>query len=504
MARTRREIYSLGPTWNDTVLWYAKAVKELRPRPIKRKASWRYLAAMHDFDRDQWVSLGYLKASEALPPQAEQDLYWKQCQHGSWYFLPWHRAYLLSFEEIVGAAVKALGGPDDWALPYWNYSSQSNPSALNVPPAFLARTMPDGSANPLFVAARSGRSMNRDTVRLDTQLSDGDFVGVDDGPNAGVGGPRTIFMDHGDSEGLIEAQPHDIVHSQLGGRGGLMSYTTLAALDPIFWLHHANIDRLWEVWLQRDAANKNPAEANWLNGPSKKRRFAIFGADEKDRPLNPQDVLSTAKIGYSYDDTSDPLKGVTRRWRRLQDILPHRQSFSVAEGGGPKAMPAGGKFELMGSNDKKLALGPETATARVKLAPRPLKSFTHSFSATALQPETPGEPDRVFLRLENITGKDGSGIFDVFVHGPGSGAGNEHTQVGSISLFGLERASAGSGRHAGTGLTKTLEITNAVDALHLAKANLDELEVSIVPRSDVREEDQIKVGQITLYRQSDE
>lgn len=161
-------------------------------------------------------------------------------------------------------------------------------------------------------------------------------------------------------------------------------------------------------------------------------------------------------------------------------------------------MPAGGKFELMGSNDKKIALGPETATARVKLAPRPLESLTGSFSSTALRADTPGEPDRVFLRLENISGKDGSGIFDVFVRGPDG----EHMPVGSISLFGLERASARGGSHAGTGLTKTLEITKAVDALHLNKADLDELEVSIVPRSDVRKEDQIKVAQITLYRQS--
>jgi tyrosinase len=501
VARTRREIYSLGQTWNDTVLWYAKAIKELRPRPITRKASWRYLAAMHDFDSQQWIDFRYLSASEALPPEPEQNVYWKQCQHGSWYFLPWHRAYLLSFEEIVGATVKALGGPDDWALPYWNYSSQSNASALNVPPAFLARTMPDGSDNPLFVTARSGRSLNPDYVRLDTQLSDGDFVGIDQGPHAGVGGPNTPFMDHGDTEGLIEAQPHDMVHGQLGGRGGLMAYTTMAALDPIFWLHHANIDRLWEVWRQRDPANKNPTDAAWLNGPSRKRRFAIFGPDEKDRAANPKDVLSTKDIGYTYDDTSDPLKGVTRRGRRLQDIQ-HRQPFGIAEQERPQAMPLGGKFELMGSNDKSLALGPETATARVKLASRAVKSLTGSFSATASHPDTPGEPDRVFLKLENITGKDGSGLFDVFVRGPGAGAGQDHTQVGSISLFGLERASARKGSHAGMGLTKTLEITKAVDALHQDKVNLNELEVSIVPRSEVRREDQIKVGQITLYRQS--
>ena len=56
----RREVRSLGKTWNDTMLWYAKAVHELRGRPVTKKASWRYLAAMHDFDQAQWINLGYL------------------------------------------------------------------------------------------------------------------------------------------------------------------------------------------------------------------------------------------------------------------------------------------------------------------------------------------------------------------------------------------------------------------------------------------------------------
>ena len=31
-----------------------------------------------------------------------------------------------------------------------------------------------------------------------------------------------------------------------------------AALDPIFWLHHANIDRLWEWWRTKDVAPDDP------------------------------------------------------------------------------------------------------------------------------------------------------------------------------------------------------------------------------------------------------
>ena len=42
--------------------------------------------------------------------------------------------------------------------------------------------------------------------------------------------------------------------------------TFMSPLDPIFWLHHANIDRLWEVWrgLPRSIAVTDPGGASTL------------------------------------------------------------------------------------------------------------------------------------------------------------------------------------------------------------------------------------------------
>src|SRR4051794_27495483 len=131
----RRDVWGLGAPWNDTLLWYARGVRELQGRALNEKTSWRYLAAMHGFDRALWTRLGYLRRSDRLPSRAERATYWQQCQHQTWYFLPWHRGYLLSFETIVTAAIVGLGGPADWALPYWNYSDTTNPLALDIPPA---------------------------------------------------------------------------------------------------------------------------------------------------------------------------------------------------------------------------------------------------------------------------------------------------------------------------------------------------------------------------------
>ncbi len=499
MRRTRREVRSLGDTWNATTLWYAKAVRALQQRPIAQKTSWRYLAAMHGFDGRRWAQFGYLRQGEALPPTAEQQKYWNQCQHQSWYFLPWHRAYLLSFERILRSVIADLQGPDDWALPYWNYSSTTVANASTIPDAFVQTKLPDGSDNPLHVRARFGTGVEPQDADLQGRITEPGFINEEDVAGPGFGGPRTPFSPSGNEEGLIEAQPHDLVHTDVGGMGGIMSSPVTAGLDPIFWVHHANIDRLWEVWLRRDpAGNVNPTDPAWLQGPTD-RRFAIFDATGADQPSRPADMMNLAALEYGYDDVSDPLPGVSRRQSRLLSLAPHVQAFSVASQGAP-AMPKP-RGELVGSNDQSLSLGPDPVTTRVALASAPRRTFANSFTLDAVQASTPGEPDRTFLRLENIRGGEDAATFDVFVKHAGPEP-EQRTKVGSFSLFGVTQASDRDGQHAGAGLTKTLEITHVMDKLHTAGGVPDTLNVEIVPRQGVLPEHGITVGQITVHRAS--
>ena len=500
MSFTRKDVWKLGAPWNDTLLWYAKAVREMQKRPIAAKTSWRYLAAMHGFEPTLWRSYGYLAPGDTLPPAAEQKRYWQQCQHQSWYFLPWHRAYLLSFETIVRETVVSLKGPSDWALPYWNYSDTRNANALLLPPAFRERKLPDGTANALFIEARFGAAIHKHDADLTHRIADDHFTGIATGGAQGVGGPRTAFSHAGEAEGLIEAAPHDLVHADVGGRGGLMSDPRTAALDPIFWVHHANIDRLWVVWIKRNAQNHDPTDASWLKGPAD-RPFATFNAAGKDVPAAPQNVLDTSKLGYDYEDTSDPLRGATRRTLRINALasLGGRQAAPGAEGGQVSKPPT---VELLGASTKGIKLGHAATATDVKLAAAPKQRLTDSFAAAKSAGAAPGEPDRVFLNLENIRGKNGSATFDVLLRSkqdPKAVA----VHVGSFSLFGLESASDADAAHGGRGLTKVLEVTQAIDALHAGQQlTAGALEVQIVPRSDVRDEDAISVGQVSLYRQS--
>jgi hypothetical protein len=69
--------------------------------------------------------------------------------------------------------------------------------------------------------------------------------------------------------------------------------------DPLFYLHHANIDRIWESWNR--IGNSNPTDPKYLN-----RTFAFGDRSGKrvDLPVSAGD--RTAQLGYEYDSYEKP------------------------------------------------------------------------------------------------------------------------------------------------------------------------------------------------------
>ena len=153
--------------------------------------------------------------------------------------------------------------------------------------------------------------------------------------------------------------------------------------------------------------------------------------------------------------------------------------------------------ELLGSNDKPVDLGPEPVESEITLAKAPLSTYAASFTKESVSAHTPGEPDRMFLKLRNIRGNQGACVFDVAVSVPG--VAGSPISVGTLSLFGIERASAPYGDHGGSGLTKTFEITETMDphAPELHKAG--RLLVRFSPLGTMGPRDKITIERIGLY-----
>ena len=526
MTRLRRDIWELPADangWSEPLHWYAKAVIELQKRPIADRTSWRYLAAMHGINEGIWRTFGIIQDGEPLPDEQEQRVYWRQCQHQTWFFLPWHRGYLASFEAIVRKAIVALDGPADWALPYWNYNNPNQPRARTLPDCFYAATLPDGTTpNPLRVERRFGDDghgrfeFTDDDIDIRRALEESDFFGTTPGASPGFGGMATRFAHYGRDNGRLESSPHNNVHGIVGGyapgtdpqdpvNSGLMSRPTTAALDPVFWLHHSNIDRLWEVWLARNPEHANPVDQpQWANGtPLDNRGFIVPDTEGRGVFFTPADMLDTTAphLDYTYEDVSDPLQGETRlSMRALRLDLPIERVLKT--GGGIMATKK--LVEMIGANDDgEIRLDGVESVLDVRLDTDVALRTLRSFETANLLSGDRAEPDRIFLNLENIRGANDAQVLYVYVRSDGA-PDAEETCVGAISLFGITEASRVEEHHGGNGLSAVLEISDVYDRLGGGRGlDASRLKVRIASRDRSTRNDDIRIGRISLYRQQE-
>jgi len=516
MAFTRKNVWANGGDFNDpTILWYARGVAAMQGRALNDQSGWRFFGAIHGFNQTKWQRVGAWSPNDPMPSSSDRATFWAQCQHGSWYFLPWHRGYLIALEAMIRDAIANMpGAPTDWALPYWNYF---NPNQNALPPAFASPNWPDGQGNnPLFVTRRYGPDGNgnvfvpMDQVNEDA-LGDPPFVGPGQGASPGFGGITTGFNHSGRTHGGIEMQPHDMVHVLVGwvdqaNQKGLMTDPDTAGLDPIFYLHHGNIDRLWEVWKGTPTAQGDPvSDPNWTNGPPNTggQAFVMPMPGGTSMTYTPGQMSSLSTLNYTYDNMSPPA-AAPQAVARLQRLgVPAPAAVALARS---TAMAGPANVELLGANTQSIRLSGTEARTSLALDAAVKNKVAASLQATrAAAAAPPTAPDRVFLNLENVRGLSDAVAFSVYINLPEGEDPARHPELkaGSIGLFGVSTASERDGQHAGDGITYVLEITPIVDALHLSGA-LDpgQLHVRLVPlKPPVPDSAQISIGRISVYRQ---
>lgn len=520
MVRIRREVRADGEGWSDTLFWYATAVRALRARPFTEPTSWRFLAAMHGWHPVVWRQFGVLAQDEPTPPDGVQIRFMNQCQHQSWYFLPWHRGYVSAVERILLDAVVEAGGPADWALPYWNYSDTTLPETRRLPDAFAAPTLPDGTDNPLRVSRRFGRGttpivISPTRVTLEA-LEHGRFEGGTNDIPPGFGGPVTLFHHGPESEttnGGLESGPHNGVHGAIGGSRpgadpndwrswGLMSAPWTAALDPVFWLHHCNIDRLWTMWQRTNAF---PSDPNWLEGPAD-RGFVMPEVGGAEWEFTAADVLDTTAdpLGYVYDDEGaapPPPTERHRRRRRLERLeLPPEDAATGEVGREGAEMPTHSEPELIGASAGRVRIVGETSD-EIRMDRAGADAVRRTLErATDPDDEAVAEPARVFLKLEGIRGTADSANYDVYVDLPQElESGGKERFAGTLSLFGVSAASDEHGPNAGSGLNQVIEISEIVDELQISGDRLEALQVRFVPDNETVARAEVTIDRVSVF-----
>jgi len=514
----RANAWNNGGTFdNSDLLWYAKGVGAMMSRALNDRNSWWFFAAIHgqylpgtsnaeaQFPGWQAIPPAPRVPTTPLPTQADMNTFWDQCQHQSWFFPPWHRGYLIALEAQIRQAVIGLGGPATWALPYWNYLGPD--SQYEIPPAFTQATLPDGTTpNPLFVAARYGPNNNGNIfipvppvslACMSNDLYTGSNAAT---PRPGFGGPQTGFSHNGNVSGNLESNPHNQVHVDVGGNApdgatwGLMSDPGIAALDPVFYLHHSNIDRMWAQW--NTDGNINPTLSNWLNGPpaTGERAFVMPMPGGTSWVYTPADVDALQQLNYTYDDLSaavSMLGASSALSVRLQKLGVRSMATESQDSGKDRnsSKDTSTDSELVGAHDGALLVKSSGARANVRLDPGVRSRMSKNLERASVQ----AEPDRAYLQLENVRGARDAQTLQVFVNGHLAGA---------VALFGLRRASLKDDHHGGSGLSFELDVTDIIDTLYLENAlNLDSLDVKILPNNAVDPAAPISIGRVSVYRE---
>lgn len=286
------DLQSTGPTTgglqNDQI-----AVKSLRlsaTDPLNKKNLQLYAKAV-----------GAMKATTFPLPlngdtvtwwEAHADIHANFCPHGNWYFLPWHRAYLHFFELVC----REFSEDQSFALPYWDWSSDSR-----LPEEFDEG---DEKSNPLCNETRStARRQALDIEEVSAQnvaqiMATLDFEEFGGSPSHHPR-PREQKDQHGYS-GTLEAGPHNRVHATIQGDMGAY----VSPRDPIFWLHHCNIDRLWEAWRAQVMLNNGealPADVRKADGILDEALDAQFPGRSYWKNHALEGFYNITKVGDKYE-----------------------------------------------------------------------------------------------------------------------------------------------------------------------------------------------------------
>ena len=289
----------------------------------------------------------------------------------------------------------------------------------------------------------------------------------------------------------LEFNPHDGVHQAIGGN---MSIVELSARDPIFFLHHANIDRLWATWNRR--GNANSSEAMWRDFIFD-RNFA--SSDGSPWNVGVRDAGSPPALGYRYDDDNDPfaagepartdslLSEKLRAYRHLDGLS------MLGSGGGVRRIELrnAGTIYVAGAENGAVASRDQPIGISVPLG-RLLTDIVNpaAFTANASQPSVRADRRYVWAVVHDVElPLDKTTRVRIFCNcqelnarsGP-----NDPAYATSLSFFGGDHGH-GNGESAPRTSSVCVDLTPALARFEPERLQIDRLTVQLLPECQNRE-----------------
>jgi tyrosinase len=344
---------------------------------------------------------------------------------------------------------------------------------------FTQTQLPDGSPNPLYIGDTEKRGLqpawpgSAETMYLETVTPYYDQA--------------YGFADFQDFNQTLDGQPHGAVHVDTGSgdqqvtQGGWMTSTVTASFDPVFWLHHSEIDRFWVGW--NAAGNATPADPTWLaaqDDPLLATRWN-FWADgnlantivvHPGQMVDPANLAAPFPYSYGYQNLPTiPAPTTSGAAQAAATGVPQAAAARPLVAGRvlqASAAPAGGSAA---------ELGPQPVTV-----PVPVVAPVQAAAAQLAESPSGAEPPRVILRLEGITADGPPGNYEIYLNYPEADrgtAGSVPHYVGLLAGFGADHHhDHGDGDDGQHGLSASYDIT-AVVAYLRAHGGWDEAQASV-------------------------
>jgi len=311
--RIRKSFYDLT---DDELKTFMSAVGYMRNNiKLEDPLQWDNYAKIH--------ALHCTEANEDHPPV-----------HWSWNFLPWHRGYLYFLERILADCLNKQGlDGSKFALPYWDWTAHKEmPNTKErikkgLPSPFFGydRTLEDmvngdglGFDNSALYEGNRGPTIEKPQMDPKNELTQDskdhviETLGFMSAQyiNLMLTTPWEQFLgspttDRTTGQGLLEQGPHNDGHDWVGTRFGknrTMGTLRTAAGDPMFYMHHGNIDRIWSLYTQ---PQPDP------NGDWGKQEYNFLDIDGTVLTLSVKDIIeNTTNVSYapSSIELKAPLK----------------------------------------------------------------------------------------------------------------------------------------------------------------------------------------------------
>ena len=294
---TRYSVNSAEGLKNLIIL--GKAVELMKELPADNPHSWEYQAGIHGTQNSSLKGKQFIdNCPHYFDLQAQEDT-----PH---FFLIWHRLYLHYFEE----AVRAVTGEVGFTLPYWDSTDKAQ---RRIPTPFLG--VAEGGINGLLDTTRENNLNNGVSTLFENDKS----------RLARLNYAVKELKEQGEADFFvfnqsIDNNPHGLVHVAISGNMG--DFET-AALDPIFWVHHANIDRLWGKYA------KDTINSEEIKQLKPGMTIGFFDKDQIPITYSYEDAAKEVyRLDYGYDSDSGA------------ENFNAPNSLNISQGVSPPSIPA--------------------------------------------------------------------------------------------------------------------------------------------------------------------